>query len=240
MKKLVLGLIAFLMLASMTFSAHATWTINDGIDGYVYRCGTTPIQGIYVRVYSASNNLEGYGVNDNMSKGMLGTDITDENGYFHIAWLKGYLADYTVVAETSMGYIIGTIYVEDLHCGETRRIYFCYCPTAEPYTVGYWKNHPEAWPVDSLTIGGVTYTQQRLLGILWNAKAKDATSMLAAQLIAAKLNVANGVDPTSISDTINAADAFLETHPLGSNPRGADREYALMWKDELDYFNNGY
>ncbi|GAF95082.1 unnamed protein product, partial [marine sediment metagenome] len=25
------------------------------------------------------------------------------------------------------------------------------------YTMGYWKNHPDAWPMGSITIGGVSY-----------------------------------------------------------------------------------
>jgi hypothetical protein len=73
--------------------------------------------------------------------------------------------------------------------------------------------------------------------------ANDATSMLAAQLIAAKLNVLNNACPGSstVFDTyaMNDADTFLVSHPLGSNPQGADRTYALMLKDILDSFNNG-
>ena len=110
-----------------------------------------------------------------------------------------------------------------------------------PYTIGFWKNHPDEWPVEYLEIGGVGYYQDDLLPILRKANAKDATSMLAAQLIAAKLNMLNGAyTPQSILDTIADADTFLSIHPLGSNPRGSDRSYALMLKDTLDYFNNGY
>jgi hypothetical protein len=236
MKKLVLGLIAFLMLASMTFSAHATWTIKDGIDGYVYGNGK-PVEGIVVRVYRVSDSSEipeGYDVSLGYGVGELGKATTNMSGYFHIAWLYAWGSTYKVVAETPVGDIVNYVTV---YCGSTTQVNFCYYYY---YTIGYWKTHPEAWPVDSLTIGGVPYTQKQLLGILWNAKAKDATSMLAAQLIAAKLNVENGVDPTSISDTISDADEFLTIYPLGSNPRGVDREYALMLKDALDYFNNGY
>ena len=74
-----------------------------------------------------------------------------------------------------------------------------------------------------------------------NAKAKDATHMLAAQLIAAKLNVLNGAYASEeVLEAIDDADAFLTAHPYGSNPRGADRSYALALKDTLDDFNNGY
>jgi hypothetical protein len=111
----------------------------------------------------------------------------------------------------------------------------CTCP----HTIGYWKNHPQSWPVAQITIGGVVYTKtQAINDILKKANAKDATYMLAAQLVAAKLNVLVG-GPVDIQPTIDAADAFLVTHPIGSNPQGADRVYALDLKDELDDYNNG-
>jgi hypothetical protein len=235
-QKAALGLTALLLLATLAITAHASWTITEGIDGYVYGNGT-PVQGIVVRVYNiTSGMLEGYGVEDG-SQGMLGTDITDENGYFHIAWLYGYGVNYKVVAETPVGDI--TQYVQ-VRCGSTTRICFCYYYY---YTIGYWKTHPDEWPVTSLEIGGEELDQQDALDILWNAKAKDATYMLAAQLIAAKLNVLNGAYASEeVLDTIDDADEFLTplTDKLGSNPRGAARSYALGLKDVLDDFNNGY
>ena len=109
-----------------------------------------------------------------------------------------------------------------------------------PRTIGYWKTHPQAWPTDSITIDGSTFSKADALAILRNANSKDATYMLAAQLIAAELNVLNGADASPlILQTIDQAAAFLIAHPLGTDPRGADRVYALMLKDTLDYFNNG-
>lgn len=246
MKQKLSGLIAILLATSLIMTASASYTQTEGIKGYVHRCGI-PAQGIIVRVYNASDILEGYGVADNTTtpwiKGTLGTDITDENGYYHIAWLRGHLEDFTVIAETPLGDVIGTVHVEDLGCGETRRVNFCYCPGVGAFTIGYWKNHPEAWPVTSLTIGGETLDQNQLLSMLQNAKSKDATNMLAAQLIAAKLNVENGADAsTDVLDAISEADAFLTPllTKLGSDPRGEDRDYALMLKDILDWFNNGF
>jgi len=32
----------------------------------------------------------------------------------------------------------------------------------DPHTPGYWRNHPEMWPVEYITIGGITYSKQRL------------------------------------------------------------------------------
>ena len=115
-----------------------------------------------------------------------------------------------------------------------------------PRSKGYWKNHPEAWPVEEIEIGNVTYTKEEALAILWGANAKDATKMLAAQLIAAKLNRLAGVSAcfyychrlVNIDDIISDADSFLINHPLCSDPRGEDREAALWLKDLLDAYNN--
>src|SRR5207247_1236609 len=46
-------------------------------------------------------------------------------------------------------------------------------PTPSPsgcvFSQGYWKNHPEAWPVTELQLGNVTYTQDQWLSILHEA-----------------------------------------------------------------------
>jgi hypothetical protein len=33
-------------------------------------------------------------------------------------------------------------------------------------TPGYWKNHPDAWPVSSITVGGVAYTKAQAIAWL--------------------------------------------------------------------------
>ena len=43
------------------------------------------------------------------------------------------------------------------------------------FTQGYWKNHPSAWPVTSLTIGGVVYSEQQLLALFDTAPKGDAS-----------------------------------------------------------------
>jgi hypothetical protein len=83
------------------------------------------------------------------------------------------------------------------------------CPRGQ----GHWKNNPDLWPVTSLTLGSETYTQSELLAILntpvGTGKKADASLILADQLIAAKLNIANGSDPGPVSTAIDAADALL-------------------------------
>ncbi len=68
----------------------------------------------------------------------------------------------------------------------------------EPHSKGYWKNHPENWPVDELKAGNITFSKENALHILNEANSKDATRMLAAQLIAAKLNKLSGTSPTQL------------------------------------------
>ena len=82
-----------------------------------------------------------------------------------------------------------------------------YTPVAQPQ--GYWKNNSSLWPVASLKLGSQTYSQVELLGILGRAVGADASLILAKQLIAAKLNVANGAASASIGNTITFADRLL-------------------------------
>ena len=83
------------------------------------------------------------------------------------------------------------------------------CPLAQ----GFWKNHPSAWPVTSLTLGSQSYTETELLTILRAPVGRhaqsDASMILADALISAKLDIANGSDPTPVTAAIADADKLL-------------------------------
>ena len=84
-----------------------------------------------------------------------------------------------------------------------------------PLSQGYWKNHPEAWPVDELEIGGETYSADELMEILWTPPKKGNSNLiLGHQLIAALLNIANGSDPSVVGAEIADAQAFLAGEDL--------------------------
>ncbi|RPI25446.1 MAG: hypothetical protein EHM61_14380 [Acidobacteria bacterium] len=94
-------------------------------------------------------------------------------------------------------------------------------------TQGYWKTHgpipsgnnENEWPVNQLMLGTVTYTQLELQAIFDTPAAGNGLIALAHQLMAAKLNVATGADPTDVADAIAAADALiggLIVPPVGS------------------------
>jgi len=108
------------------------------------------------------------------------------------------------------------------------------------YTIGYWKNHPEQFPVVSLTLGTVNYTAAQLLSILQEPAHGRKLVILAHQLIAAKLNIANGANASSIATTIANADALIGIKvvpPVGAG--SVTNNPATGYSNTLDDYNNG-
>ncbi len=108
------------------------------------------------------------------------------------------------------------------------------------FTQGYWKTHPDVWPVTSLTLGTVTYTKAQLLDILNLRAGGNGLLILAHQLIATKLNIANGADPTAVASAVTAADALIGSlviPPVGSGFLAPSLVTSV--KDVLDEYNNG-
>jgi hypothetical protein len=87
------------------------------------------------------------------------------------------------------------------------------------YSQGYWRNHPNAWPVTSLTLGTVTYQAAELMAILDDPARGNGLVIVVHQLIAAKLNIANGADPSAVQQAITDADNMigaLVVPPIGN------------------------
>ena len=108
-------------------------------------------------------------------------------------------------------------------------------------TPGYWKNHPEAWPVPSITVGGVMYTKAQAIAWL-DLVGKDKTTTMFSSLVSAKLNVMVGNDSSCVSSTIVSADAWMAKYgPVGSGV--AASSYAWKVGEPLhrlmDNYNNG-
>ena len=108
-------------------------------------------------------------------------------------------------------------------------------------TPGYWKNHPEAWPVDHIKVGGVTYPRDQ--AIAWLDKVgKDRTITMFSSLVPAILNGLIGNDDSCVASTIALADTWMATYgPVGSNVHAA----SYAWKvgeplhRHMDNYNNG-
>jgi cysteine-rich repeat protein len=108
------------------------------------------------------------------------------------------------------------------------------------FTQGYWKNHPEAWPVSSLKLGSVTYSKDELIAIFKTPVKGNGLIQLAHQLIAAKLNVAAGASDSAIKSAIDQADALIGSlvcPPKGDGKLATSATEGLTGK--LDAFNNG-
>jgi hypothetical protein len=124
----------------------------------------------------------------------------------------------------------------------------------EPKTIGFWKTHEDSVDAVLEECGPISlgdYSVVDAQAVFDNAKNKNANTMLAAQLLAAKLNVAHlehleGIDYCEcIDDVISDADTFLSNHGYkgpdepGDPPRGDDKEEANGYKGDLDVYNQG-
>jgi hypothetical protein len=108
-------------------------------------------------------------------------------------------------------------------------------------TPGYWKNHPEAWPVDVIVIGGVSYTKAQAISLMEGGAGGDKTHTMFMHLVSAKLNLLSGTEAGCIAGTVGLADAWMTANAVGSNVKGS----SLAWKNgeplatQLDRYNNG-
>jgi hypothetical protein len=132
-----------------------------------------------------------------------------------------------------------TVYCHTLDCGPTGQC---------TYTIGYWRTHgpvptgnnANEWPVTSLMLGSVAYTDLQLLAILQQPVAGNGLVSLAHQLIGAKLNVANGADGTAIATAIAQADFLIAGRvvpPVGSGSLRPSQVSALV--EALTAYNEG-
>lgn len=108
-------------------------------------------------------------------------------------------------------------------------------------TPGYWKNHPQAWPVEVLSIGGRTYTKAQIIGWM-DGGGKDKTLTMMSSLASAMLNVLIGNDDSCVATTITDANAWMATYgPAGSKVAAA----SFAWRvgeplhRQMDNYNNG-
>ena len=108
-------------------------------------------------------------------------------------------------------------------------------------TPGYWKNHPDAWPVDSITVGGKTYTEAQ--AISWLGKVgKDKTTTMFSSLVPAMLNVMIGNDGSCVNGAIADGNAWMALYgPVGSNVAASSPAWLAgePIHQTLDAYNNG-
>jgi hypothetical protein len=118
-------------------------------------------------------------------------------------------------------------------------------------TIGYWKNHPERitplLPVSLGTGAGksllVTDASQavNVLKMKVYGSSSNGITKLYAQLLAAKLNIANGSDSAAVASTLTSADSFLvNSNWQDWSALNAEQTRGVLgWKTMLDRYNNG-
>lgn len=131
--------------------------------------------------------------------------------------------------------------------------------TTAPLTIGYWKTHAgftgnngdkvsQYLPIWLGTADGVKSIKVttasdavKVLEMKTYGSASNGITKLYAQLLAAKLNIANGADASKISATINSADVFLagKDYVSWSSIDAAAKANVLSWMNTLDTYNNG-
>jgi hypothetical protein len=117
------------------------------------------------------------------------------------------------------------------------------CDNRCPLGPGFWKSQPSLWPVNSLTLGNITYTEKQLLAILKTpigaGKMADASLILADQLIAAKLDLLNGSPKCPIASTVEAADSLIGNLPSKISPSSYEGQQMIALAATLANYNNG-
>jgi hypothetical protein len=109
-------------------------------------------------------------------------------------------------------------------------------------TAGYWASHPDAWCVPTLQLGCLVYTEDQAIAFIQNPTSGDKTYSLAAQLIAAKLNLTcAGANSNCVALAISSADAWLCLHPVGSGVTSNSPAWKQIspTNDTLTLYNEG-
>ena len=94
--------------------------------------------------------------------------------------------------------------------------------------------------MQNLTLGAVSYNKSQLLQILNRPAQANGLVILAHQLIAAKLNIANGADPAAVQQSVIDADGMiggLIVPPIGNGYLSPAQTSELT--DTLTEYNEG-
>ncbi len=111
------------------------------------------------------------------------------------------------------------------------------CADACTNGMGWWKNNFEAWPGTGRILGDVYYTNAQLLSILNSPVKGNGLMSLSHHLIATKLNIANGSNPTDVAAAVQAADAMIGD--LNVFTGNIKPNLVSNIKDALENYNNG-
>lgn len=121
----------------------------------------------------------------------------------------------------------------------------CYDCKSECRSPGYWKNHPDAWPVSGVKIGGDWYPKSEAIEYMKQQPKGDKWYTMFRALVAAKLNRYSGCICCEARYCIDAANDWMKrvewgpyygVVPANSKAWQCDGEELYLCLDE---FNNG-
>ena len=150
---------------------------------------------------------------------------------------------YTVTGDFTVYDIFGEAYnltygsfTTDLACGNTDN-------DDEPvclHSARYWVRHPDLWPVTSLEISGQMHDQTELMHMLGKHRRHNRNfrriQRLARQLVAAKLNLANG-GSDDIQPVVARAEKFIANPPSGRRAWAHRRAQVMHLKQAMRHYN---
>lgn len=159
------------------------------------------------------------------------------------AWTAALDGNYTVTADFIVYDLIGDGY--NITTGSFTVALACGSaggdedPVAGPvclYGSRFWSENPAAWPVSSLDIGGQNMDQTELMNVLAMHNNRFPMFILMRELIAARLNLANG-GSDEILNVANRADSFLLDRTATRRGAGRARGEAMRLKAVLAKYN---
>jgi hypothetical protein len=114
----------------------------------------------------------------------------------------------------------------------------CPPPEAQGCTLpqGVWKSTPpDAWPIDGLTIGELTYSSEALHALLGaSSDAGNAGQILYRQYVAAALNVAVGSVSSAVDEAASEALAWFDANLGGDGLPGSVSTHAELGQAALE------
>jgi YVTN family beta-propeller protein len=219
--------------AAIVAVGGATWAVAITPDGaHAYVTNVNGVNSVVLVIDTATNTVvatvTGAGFNP------VGVAITLDGT---LAYVTSGAGNQVSVIDTATNTVLTTLSMNSPVGVAITQVKFA-CPLSH----GFW-HHLDTWPVTSLALGSQIYAQAELLTLLDTPPGGDASVILAHQLIAAKLNIAHGSNPASVSSTIADADALLSQFsgklPYTVSTSSAIGQQMVNDAKVLDRYNNG-
>jgi len=222
--------VTFTLASDPTVSYTTTTGICEGVDAY-----GNPASDFTCGVYLIRLEPDTYNVTINPTSISQGTSATTPNSPD-----AGEDADSDGEKNTAGVSTVAGVVVEGYGIADNDFGFYTSAIQVGTGTPGYWKNHPDDWPVASIEMGGKTYSVDQAIDVLKKVSKDKAVTMFSS-LLAAKLNLLSGTNPDCIDKTVVDANKWLTTYPIGTPVAGSSAAWALgePLHKKMDAYNNG-